>query len=818
MRNKIQRLREEFEKVVNGNNSLHEEIRLTSDELIVDDAYLNIIRKEKDERLTDIKHKYDWLKANVQATISKVNKFFVDSVKTPKIYVFGLKSKEYVTTLRSPNLPSNFVDEMLNINGEIDDFERKIDFHSLERVYKSYIINNESNRDNQDDYIESILNRIETRLAISSEDKEREHREQSTGVVSLTTNKETKRADNSKNWIKEELDITNEDLREMKKILEDKKGIKEKTLKKYLEIRDKFKKKFSTRTSIALGNNKALKCPESYSLKISYDKYYTEQSMKTALLHRKKMFDFLNYLAENREEFNKKVIELRKKKEELIAILKEKKLKLSEINQQLGIESDSEKLDWLDYHMNDKYEYPEREFNVTHDEIEKYMADKINLSNDKELISAFANMKEGENLTYRSHRGEDEVNTGMIVDPKKEHEQQSSNGGLVLQYRDRGSKKTYENNIESELRSINQLKFDNQKRKLVNECKKLIDDFDKEVNELKNLKITTFFKQKLGELELLIQHEEDSILRAFESEDSMLIKKLEDLCNDYRDNLNNLKNCHEGIVQNEEELGRATADKQQKEKEFYALIANEKESREQLIKCFKQRKKAEISKDNPQDDKIDNDDELDLPRNISNQLKQDILTLRDSREHYDQTIEKLTKNINNSKKQKNNLIQTKLNLDRRRDEIRDKINVNERKKSKYLNLIDLSIPLKLDQFCKMEATPVEGLGQLEIYKLPLDISKAILISKTKLKNLENLLITMKEENKQFEDANTKFNYEYDDMEREKKDLDKKLKELDTNFKNEQILKFGLVIDFDFLLKASKDTTVDKLETEYKGLK
>ena len=57
-----------------------------------------------------------------------------------------------------------------------------------------------------------------------------------------------------------------------------------------------------------------------------------------------------------------------------------------------------------------------------------------------------------------------------------------------------------------------------------------------------------------------------------------------------------------------------------------------------------------------------------------------------------------------------------------------------------------------------------------------------------------------------------------EMDASKRNLEKKHKDIETVFKNEQILKFGLEIDFNFLLQANKKTTVDRYESEYKKLK
>ena len=293
--------------------------------------------------------------------------------------------------------------------------------------------------------------------------------------------------------------------------------------------------------------------------------------MLTTLIHKKKIYDFLEILFEERESFNNRVLNLRKKKTDSIKKLKDLKEKLYEINKELD---NDERFDWLDFTINEKLEFPEKEFQVQKDELDVYVADKS--KKDKEILKIFKSL---------------EINEGE----KLENNYNDYDGNLL--FKDRVSKKKNENELESEYRSINLIKFEFKKNKLLSECRKLIKDFDDEVKELKKIKLTTAFKQKLGEFELLIKHEEFSILRAFESEDMILIKKLEDLCYDYNENCNNLKNCHEGILSNEEALEKATQGREAKIREFNNLISQEKESKAKLEKIFYQKSKRSEVRD-----------------------------------------------------------------------------------------------------------------------------------------------------------------------------------------------------------------------------
>jgi len=228
----------------------------------------------------------------------------------------------------------------------------------------------------------------------------------------------------------------------------------------------------------------------------------------------------------------------------------------------------------LDFTFDEKLEFPEKDFQVEKTELDLYVTDKA--KKDKEILKIFKSLDNKE---------------------EEKSEKNNQNHETTILFKDRVSKKKNENELESEYRSINLIKFEFRKNKLLNECRKLIKDFDDEVKELKKIKLTTAFKQKLGEFELLIKHEEYSILRAFESEDMVLIKKLEDLCYDYNENCNNLKNCHEGILSNEEALEKATQGREAKIREFNILICQEKESKAKLEKIFYQKSKRSEARD-----------------------------------------------------------------------------------------------------------------------------------------------------------------------------------------------------------------------------
>jgi chromosome segregation ATPase len=190
---------------------------------------------------------------------------------------------------------------------------------------------------------------------------------------------------------------------------------------------------------------------------------------------------------------------------------------------------------------------------------------------------------------------------------------------------------------------------------------------------------------------------------------------------------------------------------------------------------------------------------------VPNQVWNDIRELRERREEIDNQIDTMTKKITSLKGVKKTLIDSKFNDDRRLNDIRDKINLNERKKSKYLNLIDFVVAIKLDQFLKFERGSNYKTNYIQF--LSQEITKSILITKTKIEELKKAIQNIIDQNRDHESEINKFNEDIAKLKNNKKELDNDEKKLKTTFEEEQILKFGTIINFDYLLKAAKDITV-----------
>jgi len=133
--------------------------------------------------------------------------------------------------------------------------------------------------------------------------------------------------------------------------------------------------------------------------------------------------------------------------------------------------------------------------------------------------------------------------------------------------------------------------------------------------------------------------------------------------------------------------------------------------------------------------------------------------------------------------------------------------LNELKKHRYLNLIDITAPLKLDQFMKFEGTMDKD---NEIKMLSSNVSQGILVTKEKLEDQDRLANDILLENNSLEKDKKNFSNIKIAKDKQIQEILREVKKKETEFINEQILKFGTTIKFEYLLKAAKDTTVINL--------
>ena len=785
---KVKKLREDFNKLKELNNKLPEEIRLTKEELVIDYKYLQIVEKEKEENLEDVENKYRWLKANVNVVISKIQTFLLSSIDSNLVTVYAFRLNEEVSSLRCPSLPPKFDENLEKLENDLKNFRKKIDFDTLLPKYLPLTQANVVSEEEERKKFMELIQRAQDRYA--SQEKK----------------KSAKQAE-----IEPEIEETKKDVNDIRQMLDSKNDVRKKIIDKEEKSKAKKKKNVVVKQKFEKVG-KYGKCPEIYNLKTSYERHYDEKTMLTSNRQKKKIYEYLKILYNERQNFNKKVIDLKNKKIEILKKLDEYKKTMILYNKELNVD---EQYDWYNFINKDREDdlmkIPEQELN-------NYMVKKISEDNKLRILFGMEPKEEKiENEEKENNQNKDKKNENKEEQEKKifvlnfgkkeakKEEEEEEESDWNFEPRIRENKQTNDTNLQFEYIKLNELKYNYKKQNLLKEINSLIDDFDTELCSLKSERCKISFYQKLGEYELILRHKELNKLRAFDKEDKKFCDRLIKLYEEYKANLDNLKRNFEYMEQNKKELKNQEKKKQEKEQAFEKLIENERENREQLIKIFHQRKKE--SKD-PNDDKLDQEEELNMPKNITGQMRSEIYNLKNSCDFLDVEIQRYINKIEDFKRKMNTDIKTKEALDDKRFKLIDKIRANEKQKEKYINQIDLCLPVSLDQFYQIDT----------VGKTKLELGQAIFIDMTKSNKLDKALDQIIKTNHDYEKEEKLFTSDFDLKIRDKRNLEKKYKDIETIFKNEQILKFGLEIDFNFLLQANKKTTVDRYESEYKKLK
>ena len=356
MKLKVKKLREDFNKLKELNNKLPEEIRLTKDELVIDYKYLQIVEKEKEENLEDVENKYRWLKANVNVVISKIQTFLLSSIDSNIVTVFAFRVHEGVSSLRCPSLPPKFEQTLEKLENDLKNFRKKIDFDTLLPKYLPLTQANVVSEEEERKKFEELIQRAQDRR-LSQEKK-----------------KSAKQVE-----IEPEIEETKKDVNDIKEMLDSKNDVRKKIIDK--EEKSKAKKKKSVATKQKFDKiGKYGKCPEIYNLKTSYERHYDEKTMLTSSRQKKKIYEYLKILYDERQNFNKKVIDLKNKKIEILKKLEEYKQTMKYYNKELNVE---EEYDWYNFVNIDREEdlmkIPEKELN-------EYMIKKIKDDNKLRML------------------------------------------------------------------------------------------------------------------------------------------------------------------------------------------------------------------------------------------------------------------------------------------------------------------------------------------------------------------------------------------------------------------------------------------------
>jgi len=334
-RKEIKVLREEFERVMQGNEALEVKYRLPQEELIIDKTYYDMLLKRNEVLLEEVQKEEAWRKEFSKLEMEKYKNYYLANVEVNKFVLHALRSDDTVASFR---LTSQ------------SDFLRK----ALQEIYEA---NNEEAKRGRSlhgsEYEAPVSPSKFSHMTAQQEPHSELAEEAKTGFASTTqalaATKKAQMSGKKEPTAQENREerTKNRDVR--KAILA--KHQKMKPSSTAYDPQDEGEIDLAKRT---MGD---------YSLKTSPNYVVPESERVNAWKKRRQMIELINAAWNLKKEFNEQLLGLRQLKVRLIDKIKEHNERVAEVNAELRLD---EEMFNPDFHPE---EWPEKDYLVSADDV-----------------------------------------------------------------------------------------------------------------------------------------------------------------------------------------------------------------------------------------------------------------------------------------------------------------------------------------------------------------------------------------------------------------------------------------------------------------
>lgn len=480
VKRKIQGLRNQFDELAKENDDQDEVIRVSNDDFNIDPDYFEMLLDRNASKIEETKKEVAW---NIEFHTVKLNKLknkFYDVLDFEKYTVKAMRTVHYVTTFRVPKMS-----EFLNKN--IEQF----------RALIAQEVANKESYDMDDD--EDGL-----------EDDKIEVQKQKTEIKKPSAVSNVHKTDAEKK--REERKIQ----REIRKKKIEKLIKKEAMINSHEDV-DKQQDIITAKQTYGMFNLKMsvdYEVPE--NLSINFNKKRQQMVLLEGSIHKLKV------------DFNNKILDLKHKKTDIIAQVESMNTRIGQINQVLTLKEDL----FLPV-IDEKAEYPQKFFNVTDPEIDRYReqkareaAEKAQAGKKKAVTKAQKEAEAMEELKAQQERDRKEKgHDDEATKPKLKPTHNNANPYLNAVPPRKGHKKM-ETELDEEYDQIMRIELQYEKQQLKSESETLINDFDGEIKEMQKEKYRLESDLKNAEIKLILLFEELILLKSMEQKDQELTQQL----------------------------------------------------------------------------------------------------------------------------------------------------------------------------------------------------------------------------------------------------------------------------------------------------
>lgn len=358
-----------------------------------------------------------------------------------------------------------------------------------------------------------------------------------------------------------------------------------------------------------------------------------------------------------------------------------------------------------------------------------------------------------------------------------------------------------------------------------------IHSFDHALNKLRREKFKLDSDLKTTDLKVLTLYQELQLLKDFEESENKLFAKLAKARNAKAGVVSEMTDCEKQLSHKLSEIKAWQEKDKQVMQDFNQVVGGEKsEFYAQLLKIFKKKVKRAKKKtsrdadldedddsDNGEDDDSDEDDNSDesdsdeddddsCPLHCDSAIYEKVLELREKRLEQEEVLAEFNKAVQELNKQYDRHVSKERLIDKELSTTEGEIEAFQSEKQRALNLIEVTVPLKLNQMKFIKEN-----------KLPKDITNALIFTATGLTQLRNRITELGNEKvhltKQFKELKKQHKVLLKELQVKREQIAVEKKKCE----DVQMLKFGQIIDLNILEKVGVDEGAEDLKQKLKTL-
>ncbi|KAG2482730.1 hypothetical protein HYH03_018361 [Edaphochlamys debaryana] len=375
--------------------------------------------------------------------------------------------------------------------------------------------------------------------------------------------------------------------------------------------------------------------------------------------------------------------------------------------------------------------------------------------------------------------------------------------------------------LEKGLAAYNRRRVEHMRTKLTDEINAMLEAFDDAHSALKAEKLALEADVRSGEMRLLVCLQELQLLREFDKRESVLLQKRQAKLDDKQEIVDKITDCSDKLEQKRSELEGLIARRAAVVAELDAVVPETDPFREALVRVFHRRIKRSKKKAGGGDDDYDSDEEEEdedmgddegdddddggeevCPPGCDQSVYERVCDLREKRLDEEDMIAEFQKTIEVLRKEKEALAKKQRLVEQGLAAVNADMAEFQKEKQGRLNQVEVVVALKMHQVEYL----LDGC-------LPDDLSAALVFSSAQLRRLQRRVEELEEEKSALRAAHKDLKREQAALLKDKSDKEKKVAELEARAHDVQMLKFGQVIDLELLDKVSSSRGTEELKEE-----